>query len=326
MERLLSRKRVSSSMKFCFVVAILLVSADSIFAQSKSSDPNNGRAWDAADWDYRPLHSADLIVRGSITSVADKDIASGDFWMQSPGSGVTDHVATVTLHVEEVLRGSASSASDVTFLVYRDPAETRIVYSPGDQMIVCLYFHPRLNMYYQTSTYSRYQERGTRWASGASEASERVFDEGELRKKIAEVSIDAVASDAALVVIGRVESVKHSGLVGPDGSSAEVVTLGLRVQEVQKGDVSEELIPISFIIRGAYRPSWRRDVPREYSVGQTWWCFLRKNDLGWYPFAGSNGLFQSKNGKLIYAGRVEYWNDGARIRHAIEASREEKSR
>ena len=307
-------------------MALVLVSTNSAYAQSKASDANYDKPWDAVDWDYGPLHSADLVVRGSVTGVADKDISSGDFWMQSPGSGMTDHVATVTLHVAETLRGPSANNPDVTFLVYRNPMETRLVYSPGDEMIVCLYFHPRLNMYYQTSSYSRYQKRGATWVSGESETSEKVFDERELRKKIDEVSIDSVASDASLVVLGKVKSVKHSGLVGPDGSSAELVTIGLLVQDVEKGSVSEGVIPISFIIRGAYWPAWRRDVPREYSEGQTWWCFLRKNELGWYPFAGSNGLFEVKEGKLFYAGRVEYWNDEPRIRRAINSSREEKSR
>ena len=259
-----------------------------------------------AEWDYGPLQTSDLIVRGVVAGVSDREVSSSDFWMEAPGSGPAKEVAFVTLRVDEVLRGPAISG-DFTFMVYRDPSETRVVYNVGSEMLACLYWHDRLNTYYQMHYYSRYARSGQGWRSGPTPSGDRTFADGDVRNIVEETAIQTVASNAELVVEGVIESMSTERVYGPDSTSADLVTLTLQVDDVKKGSVAENPLPIIILTRGIYWPEWRREVPRSYSVGQRWLCFLRKNELGWYPYAGSNGLFRIEGAKLIYADRVEYW-------------------
>jgi hypothetical protein len=208
-------------------------------------------------------------------------------------------------------------------MVHRDPVEVRAVFSPGSEMLICVYYHPRLKMYYQTGYQSRYFRGTDGWLSGPTPVDEHVFPDLALRELIQETAIETVATNAELVVEGVIESVITSKANGPDGSSGQLVTLLLNVEAVKKGHLVANPIKIVAITRGIYWPEWRRTVPKSYAVGQRWLCFLRLNDQGWYPFAGSDGLFQVVDDKLVYAERVEYWESKLRVEKVIESVRYE---
>jgi hypothetical protein len=276
------------------------------------------------DWDYRPLQSSDLVVRGRVVGVSDGEILSSDFWSEPIRGKDVQRVGFVTLDVQEVLRGPAVTGN-FRFMVHRDPVEVRAVFSVGTEMLICAYYHPRLEIYYQVRYASRYFRTADGWASGPTPLEERAFSDREVRQRVQETALETVAEHAELIVEGVVESVEESRIQGPDGSSGALVTLMLRVDVVKKGPMVGSPLRVVAITRGIYWPEWRKKVPKQYSVGQRWLCFLRLSDQGWYPFAGSDGFFQIVGEKLIYAERVEYWRTKSTVDRIVESLRDDES-
>ena len=131
---------------------------------------------------------------------------------------------------------------------------------------------------------------------------------------------ERVAADAELVLIGTVESVRKSDMIGPDSSWAEQVVLSMKVEKVRKGHFEDQTIDIVMLTRGFYLPAWRKPVPTDYSVGQRWLCFVKRNEVGWYPFAGSNGLFRIQESQLVYDDTVPFWHDMKEVDHMIQSA------
>ena len=296
------------------LVALALLSSGAI-AQASSPD-------ETAEWDYGALKSSDLVARGTVVAVVPGEVLSSDFWSEARRTEATERVGFVTISVEEVLRGPTVDG-DFRFMVHRSPEEVRIVFSVGSEVLVALFYHPRLHVYYQALYSSRFFRSESEWLAGPTLLEERLFSDEELRQQLRETAIETVADDAELVVEGVIESVAESIISGADGSSARLVTITLVVENVGKGSLPKSPLQIVALTRGAYWPEWRKRVPKNYSTGQRWLCFLRHNEQGWYPFAGSNGLFQIVDGKLIYAERVEYWHTKASVDEIIKSARSE---
>jgi len=272
----------------------------------------------ATPFSAMPLQTADVVVRGTIESFREATVRSADFWMLADGNPSIDSpVVFVTMRVLEVLRGPAV-ASEWTFMVYQ-PSDARSAYPIGSEMVICAYYHRRLDVYYHTAAASRYEKKGNIWRSGLG-TKEFSVTESALRQDIAHVDIENIANDAQAIVEGVIESVDKSLIYGPDSTVAELVTLSLRVERVEKGQVGDKQIKIVVITRGLYSPEWRRDVPSDYEIGQTWLCMLKRNDYGWYPFEGSNGFLRIEGSQLIYAERVPFWRSRKEIEKYFENS------
>jgi hypothetical protein len=189
-------------------------------------------------------------------------------------------------------------------------------------MLICASIHPRLGMYYHSGCYGRYVRKADSWRSGPTPRGDRAFADSALRQKVAEVSIDRVTEQADLVFVGTVESMSESTFSGPDGSTAAQLTVMFAVDEVRKGVSTATQVPVAMLTAGMYLPAWRKHVPNGFEVGQRWLCFLKKNEVGWYPFAGSNGLLRVEADQLIYDNRDPLWHTKAAVDQTLRGAGE----
>ena len=280
---------------------------------------------DPSAWDYAPLLYSDLVVRGSISSLSEADVSTADLWMDPPErrAKVPDMKRTmlfVSIDVAEVLRGPAVPSKQ-TFLVWDDLAEAKRAYRIGNEMIVCGYHHSILNTYYQTTPYGRYLREGDGWRTEETSRGRRLFADSELRAKISSMALSIVAGEADLIVQGVIQSVAKGTVYGPDSTSAELVSIDVRIEVVKKVRVDGDVVTVVALTRGLYLPAWRAHVPRDYAIGQRWLCFLKRNEFGWFPFAGTNGFLRVEQDGYVYDERTPYWLSKDRIESAItEAS------
>lgn len=158
------------------------------------------------------------------------------------------------------------------------------------------------------------------WRSERTARGTRAFSDEQLRAKIRSVDIAQVAADADLVIEGSLVSYGFSEIVGPDSSSAELGTFEMRVERVLKGDYTAPAITVVAITSGLYSPPWRAHVPPPpvYAAGQRWLCFLKRNDIGWYPFAGTNGFLRVTEAGCLYDERVAFWHSVGDMEKAID--------
>ena len=276
---------------------------------------------DPKSWDFAPLLYSDRIVRATVVSVSLIEVPSSDLWMDPPelraqlGERKVP-VLQAAVRVREVLRGPMTTPEgNDTLLVWDNAIE--VVLPIGREVLLCEYFHRDLKAYYQAGSYGRYVRKGKQWLSEQTARGQRRFSDEEIRAKIASMDIDHVASDAELIVEGIVESFAESDFVGPDSSVAGMITITFKVASVEKGTLADDVIVVKTLVNGLYLPEWRKHVPESYAVGQRWLCFLKKNDVGWYPFAGTNGLLRIEHDGLVYDERVPFWYSREQVAKAI---------
>jgi hypothetical protein len=296
------------------VVAFLLTITASSLASATTEVVRDPKAWD-----YAPLWYSDRIVRGPVVSTSYDRVSLSDLWNDSPEVRATRlpndtiPVVRVAIRVDEVLRGPALPlGQEYAFLAW----DMQGIFPIGLEMVVCLYQHPVLKAYHQASAYGRYVRKRKNWVSEDTPRGRRSFSDADMRGKIASMDLHHVATEAELVFEGDIDSVAWSDFVAPDSTSAALVTLDFRVRSVHKGAHAGEAIQVKALGEGMYLPEWRKHIPPSLEAGQRWICFLRKNEIGWYPFAGTNGWFRVSGDSLIYDERVRFWHSPQEVREA----------
>jgi hypothetical protein len=277
---------------------------------------------DPKSWDYAPLLYADRIVRGTIESTAVVGIPDTVLYPELAihFQGWKISVLRVTMRVNEVLRGAVLPPGEEHVLIVFQPWNA--LYFAGSEMIVCEHYHAGLKAYYQAGQYGRYIRKRKNWVSEETPRGHRSFSDADMRAKIASMDLEHVASEAELVIDGDIDSVAWSEFYGPDSSSAQFVALRFKLRSVDKGTYAADEIEVRALGEGMYLPEWRKHIPRSFQVSQRWICFLRKNEIGWYPFAGTNGLFRVDGDSLIYDERVNYWHSPDQVREAVRRAGE----
>ena len=272
-------------------------------------------------WDFAPLLYYDLVVRGTIVEVEDFEVTEADLWMDPPeiaeitGNNVK-MASRVKLEVLEVMRGpNVGQMTDIIVPTYRPQYNTR--YEQGDELILCANYHPGIGSYFLKSTYGKYIYKNQKWLCEGNARGNRYFTDSEIRQQIMSMSLDNVITEAELIIDGTIESIETGWFESPSGSGADMVTLGIRVQHIHKGQYSDPKITVVMLTAGIYLPEWRKHVPRGYAEGQEWLLFLRNGPLGWYPFAGTNGLLRVETNQLIYDERVLFWHNRKSIEEKI---------
>lgn len=276
---------------------------------------------DPKAWDFAPLLYSDLVVRGTVTSLSETEVLISDLWMdaselRSKLPPWKTKLVSVTLQVTEVLRGNILSGEQ-TFLVWDETSEAHSAYTVGAEMLICSYYHRVLKMYYQTTAYGRYARDGLNWRTEQTIRGQRTFTDADLRAKISSMELREVVSNAELIVEGVVESVKKTTVFGPDSSSAELTMITMRVGTTRKGAFADDAITVNALTGGLYLPAWATHVPQSFEPGQRWLCFLKRNEMGWYPFAGTNGLLRIEKNAYVYDERVPFWHSKGQVERAI---------
>ncbi len=295
------------------------------FLVLRSADPNvvaSSELMSPGEWDFTPLLYYELVVTGQITQARSGDVSSNDLFSlaaewETKGPQFRTQVKYVTLNVSHVLRGPA--VNDVTIVVplpmFLKEYDTR--YVVGDTVLMCAIYHRRLGSYYLKDPHGKYIFRNGEWACEGIPEGTRAFSDEALRAKVKEMDIETVTKDAELIVIGTVKSYTKERITVEDSIKATLVTVNLQVDEVKKGVLDGGEVVVKMMPRGAYRPAWRKLVPKQMAVGQKWLAFLKRNEIGWYPFAGMNGLLRIEGEELIYDERVPFWHTKKEIEQLI---------
>ena len=296
--------------KYLAIVAILPLCADPGLAGSEVIR-------DPSAWDYAPLQYYDIVVRGTVRDVSADEVSRNALWTQAAKTDRMTPVRRVTLDVLDVLRGP-SVAAVWTFIVpfpYMQGYDTRYVH--GQEVLIGAMYHPGLESYYLKSYYGKYVRRGEDWVCEDTPRGTRKFTDAELREKIRAVEPRSVVYDAELIVVGTVDSSAAEVITGSDSSAAEILRVQMRVDAIRKGHYEGGSIVVAMYQGGLYLPAWAKHAPDCFKPGEKWLCFLKKGDVGWYPFAGSNGLLRVTEEGLEYDRRVPYWHDATRIDELI---------
>lgn len=279
-------------------------------------------------WDFAPLLYYDRVVCGKVTSASITEIGAADLTMDPPelrakAGNPPITVVRVSMNVSEVLRGT-QELGEQSFLVVGNVGEALDIYKSGAELLTCLKYHPLLKVYCQTSSYGIYMKDGSAWTSKVTARGQRTFSDRDIRTRISSVDLENVASAAELIIKGKVQAVATSEVTGPDGSTAEMLTIQLNVQSVEKGSFSDDVIEVKALVSGMYLPAWRKHVPTSFAKGQQWLCFLQRNEVGWYPFAGTNGMLEIVEGKYIYDNRVPFWHSPEKVSASITQAQGER--
>jgi len=280
---------------------------------------------DPKAWDYAPLQYSDIVVRGTVTAVTDSTVSSADFWMNPlllPQFARTI-VSVVKVDVAETLRGP-KAVENWSFLVWQeDHSDPARAYPVGKEMLICASVHPRLHRYYHAGVYGRYVSDDGSWKCGPTPRGERTFRDAELRQKVSEMSIESVAEEAELIFVGTIRSTSKTIAQGPNGATADQLNLLFDVEQVRKGRLDAPSVQVVMLTSGMYLPAWGKHVPEGCQEGQRWLCFAKKNEVGWYPFAGSNGFLRIESDRLTYDNRVPFWHEKASVDKIIRSAAEE---
>ncbi len=308
-------------MKTCLVITIAF-----LVLRSASPPPADSSSLVRKEWNFDPLLYYELVVKGQIIQVRSGDVSSNDLFSlaaewDTKRPQFRTQVKYVTLNVSHVLRGPA--VTDVTIVVplpmFLKEYDTR--YVVGDTVLLCAIYHRRLGSYYLKDPHGKYIFRNGEWVCEGIPEGTRAFSDEALRAKVKEMDIETVTKDAELIVIGTVTSYTKERIAVEDSIKATLVTVNLQVDEVKKGVLDGDEVVVKMIPRGAYWPAWRKPVPKQMAVGQKWLAFLKRNEFGWYPFAGTNGLLRAEGEELIYDERVPFWHTKQEIEQLIMRAR-----
>jgi len=298
------------SVKYLAIVAILPLCADPVLGGSEVIR-------DPSAWNYAPLQYYDIVVHGTVREVTADEVSTNALWTQASKTDRMTPVRRVTVDVLDVPRGPSVAAAWTFIVPFTHSQGYDTPYVPGQEVLIAAMYHPGLQGYYLKSYYGRYVRRGEDWVCEETPRGTRTFTDAELREKIRVVEPARVVSDAELIVVGTVDSSAVEVIIGSDSSSAEILRVQMRVDEIRKGHYESGSIAVAMYQGGLYLPAWAKHAPDRFNPGEKWLCFLKKGDAGWYPFAGTNGLLQMTNEGLIYDRRVQYWHDATRIAQLI---------
>ncbi|HEX5131343.1 MAG TPA: hypothetical protein VFX92_02520 [Candidatus Krumholzibacteria bacterium] len=268
---------------------------------------------DARGWNYYPLEFSQLVVVGVIVDVRDEEVLGTDLRMVPLGTTAAPlHVRAkrVTLDIQEVWRGRAPSGGSLSVLVAMFDKDFNTPYPVGETVLMGLNWHPRLQTYYLKSTYGKYLSRSGAWVCEVPSAAARVFDDKAMRQIVSATDIEHVTAAAEVIVVGRVKRAEETKTTVQDGSVCMMMSVTLEDVRGIKGKVADNEIQFRFITKGTFWSSERKETPRVFEPGQTWYAYLKRGDSGWYPFAGSNGLFLVDGERLTYEAfglRMDYW-------------------
>ncbi len=253
---------------------------------------------------YDPLLYTQLIVRGTIEDTQLEDIRRGD-WGSTP-RGLEDGRRTIRVlrfRIREVLKGvfNQNHISVAMSLGGLDTGSLMV----GDERILCLHFKKSLKggSYFLRSGGGIFApSTGGRWIR---QRGAEAFSLSELRARIGTGKMEHVVREAEIIAVGTIKSRNMSPMTSPNNERLDVIEYTLQIEQLLKGNVRDQ-VTFKTIEKGLYSPDWRVFVPAGMKPGERWYVFLKKGTVGYYPFAGTNGLLKIEGQNLIYNNQMEY--------------------
>ena len=229
-------------------------------------------------------------------------------------------VTVVEVEINSIIKGSWSK-STVKAALRGDPASggyyagTTYNYEKGEEVILCLHYDPRVvgDGFLIYGDLGSFVKRDNTWLTRDGR-SIVYFEDIQMISRALEP--DNMTRDADVVAVGTIESLqtREFDCGFPIMCIADYVVF--RVTKSWKGATTGETILVRALRRGT-NLSWFAPVP-ELTVGESFMMFLKKDDVGLYPFAGYNGFLQIVDDELFLNAPVRHSLSKARLETIVQ--------
>jgi hypothetical protein len=275
---------------------------------------------------YDPLQHSHLIVRGIVTDIRQERSSFGKWGIVpqgSPQSSVPMQVTKVFVTISDLLKGTWAE-DNVAFALSLQGED--VLFGLDQEFIICGKWQGRSDggVFVTGSHLGVYRKEGFSWVRRVMDVAitpAETLTNDQVIQRIRQSSLGNVTHAADVIARGTIIAAWESSYDAGSGLVGAMRHYKLRVADALKGIVSEEYV--EFVVPRidvSYVPKWYRDVPRGIGTQQEWLVFLRRDERGMYPFAGTNSLLKVEGEELIYDMAVKY-PDG--LRAAVRKVRSE---
>lgn len=221
-------------------------------------------------------------------------------------------MASLTFEIEERLRGKW--AGDQITIFSNDIGLVELI---SGRVVVSAYYAPRVMG-------GKYVIRDHDEVLLADDDNSWTFLSGEkslttqqIRDLVADVAPAKLATRSDLVAEGRIVAINDTASAMISGEVKPVAKVWFDIDRTLAG--TSDSLSITFVLPRELRPEppWAYRYPFHVGVGQHWIVFLTRSSFGWYPAAGSNGMFRVHEGDVIYDNRVHGWYKADQLERTI---------
>jgi hypothetical protein len=246
-----------------------------------------------------PLLYAHLIFRGTVVDNWTDEATFLDWGIEAGGDRKFG-IVLVQCTVEEVLKGHYTEPD----IILASATGMDKHFHNGKEVIVCARFNTHSGQYAVMNARSVFVRDNNLWVRQTSR-DRTVFPEAlsleSVTNLVDRTRIPSITNEAELIIFGEVISKKRTHSIVEDGKSGMLDEFTLRVDAVLKGDESPgSEVQFGTITGGSYSPYWRTYIPSDLRIGEKWYVFLKRGPMGYYPFAGANGMILFDGGALVY--------------------------
>lgn len=240
-------------------------------------------------WEWTASVNSDLIVRGTITSIEERDTYCSNL------IGHHQQWTVLTIDVDKVLKGTAGD----TVMAVQFGGSRMIVagipldYRLGEEVLLCMHYDPELfcGSYRLSGLEDSMVKRGKQWVTRSG------LDKGNLPREINSnlrgVDPRVMAKAASVVAIGTVERVDSCNAESERAGFGRTQCVTVRVSTAWKGaDVGERLVVFNTWLPYGYL----RFAP---VVGESYLMFLEHYDVGFRATLGFNSFINVHDDELI---------------------------
>jgi hypothetical protein len=291
---------------------------------SASKDYHRWR-WTSRD----ELLYSDLAIYGVIVDLTTERVSINEYTPNTwKGDEATFPITNLKLRVIEVLSGSWDE--DVLWAVAPggfpgDPPHAGLGfsydYSIGDTTVICFMYNRSL----KGGSYTVRTDKGRfvfRNGLGICQhAGSRNLTLGQIRETVEAGQLKSVIEEADVIGIGTVTQIREPVDRTDSGMDKQIEHVEVKVSSLIKGEIKDDVVTFKMIRKGFYDPPWRENVPN-IKRKQKLFFFLKKGNVGFYPFAGSNGLFRVDGEALLYNDRMKYGMKVVELERKVRAELE----
>jgi hypothetical protein len=254
------------------------------------------------------MQYADLVVEGEVSGISRVTVPSRDFFMSVP-HGPDLSMALIEFSVKKVLIGDwdAESVPVAGFVSFA--GEYHFDLEEGDAYILALKKHHGGGGLFESTKFilrsdaSKFLIRDGSFIRGSKK---NPMQEGKLSDLYVAIraireqrSIKNIAREADIIARGTVTGISEENDAPSGEDDTKFHYVKLRIHSWIKGRIEGDVLTVGMIKEGLYRPPWRTKVP-DMHEGEEWYVFAKWNDeIGYYPFAGVNGLFRIEGDRII---------------------------
>lgn len=259
-----------------------------------------------SSWLEKDVLRSELIVRGVVTSVGCEMVPSDSlFELKRPGELFPITVVEVAVH--GVLKGSWDDSTISAVLLGNPDAggfsfDVTYNYKVGEDIVLCLHYDPKImgGAYRIWGDAGSFVKRGKEWTTRDG----KLVSLDLIVANIRTTEPESMARCADAIAVGSIESVQKKEFDCGFDINCVADYSKIRVTEAWRGVAVGELITVRALRIGT-NLSWYAPMP-QLAVGEVYLMFLRRDDVGYYAFAGFNGFLEVDRESLIANGHVRY--------------------